>query len=152
MFVYAGGTESILLAIKAARDYMAESRGITCPEMVVGPSAHAAYWKAAEYFNIKLVQAPLGKDFRWGCWYFCYESCGTNCAHVTVLWLMVYVMMNQHQAGAGAVGQGLQAGLILVLYCYIMKGARVVVYFMIDQPQAGAGAPGQGLQVGGFSR
>ncbi|WIA20475.1 hypothetical protein OEZ85_004880 [Tetradesmus obliquus] len=59
-----GGTESILLAIKAARDYMAESRGITCPEMVVGPSAHAAYWKAAEYFNIKLVQAPLGKDFR----------------------------------------------------------------------------------------
>jgi sphinganine-1-phosphate aldolase len=60
-----GGTESILLAIKAARDFMAASRGITRAEMVVGPSAHAAYWKAAEYFNIKLVQAPLGQDFRW---------------------------------------------------------------------------------------
>jgi hypothetical protein len=68
--VTAGGTESILLAIKAARDHMAEQRGITAPELVVGPSAHAAYWKAAEYFNIKLVQAPLGQDFRYGVWHF----------------------------------------------------------------------------------
>lgn len=60
----AGGTESILLAVKASRDYMVEQRGITHPEMVVGPSAHAAYWKASEYFNIKLVIAPLGKDLR----------------------------------------------------------------------------------------
>lgn len=60
----AGGTESILLAVKAARDCMAAKRGVTRPEMVVGPSAHAAYWKAAEYFNIRLVQAPLGPDFR----------------------------------------------------------------------------------------
>jgi sphinganine-1-phosphate aldolase len=60
-----GGTESILLAVKASRDYMVAHRGITAPEMVVGPSAHAAYWKAAEYFNIKLVIAPLGKDLRW---------------------------------------------------------------------------------------
>lgn len=60
-----GGTESILLAVKASRDYMVAARGITAPEMVVGPSAHAAYWKAAEYFNIKLVIAPLGKDLRW---------------------------------------------------------------------------------------
>jgi sphinganine-1-phosphate aldolase len=59
-----GGTESILLAVKASRDYMVERRGIRQPEMVVGPSAHAAYWKAAEYFNIKLVIAPLGKDLR----------------------------------------------------------------------------------------
>lgn len=60
----AGGTESILLAVKASRDYTVAKRGITTPEMVVGPSAHAAYWKAAEYFNIKLVIAPLGKDLR----------------------------------------------------------------------------------------
>jgi hypothetical protein len=50
--------------VKAARDYMVARRGITAPEMVVGPSAHAAYWKAAEYFNIKLVIAPLGRDLR----------------------------------------------------------------------------------------
>lgn len=59
-----GGTESILLAVKASRDFMVQHKGITAPEMVVGPSAHAAYWKAAEYFNIKLVIAPLGKDLR----------------------------------------------------------------------------------------
>lgn len=59
-----GGTESILLAVKASRDYMVARRGITAPEMVIGPSAHAAYFKAAEYFNIKLVMAPLGKDLR----------------------------------------------------------------------------------------
>ncbi|KAF6262831.1 PLP-dependent transferase [Scenedesmus sp. NREL 46B-D3] len=59
-----GGTESILLAVKAARDGMAASRGITRPELVVGPSAHAAYWKAAEYFNMRLVQAPLAQDLR----------------------------------------------------------------------------------------
>eukprot|EP00879_Flechtneria_rotunda_P016083 GHRR01016824.1.p1 GENE.GHRR01016824.1~~GHRR01016824.1.p1 ORF type:complete len:524 (+),score=169.46 GHRR01016824.1:2119-3690(+) len=59
-----GGTESILLAVKAARDYMADIRGITAPEMVIGLSAHAAYYKAAEYFNVKLVKAPLGPDYR----------------------------------------------------------------------------------------
>lgn len=40
-----GGTESILLAVKAARDWCAAQRGVLEPEMVVGPSAHAAYWK-----------------------------------------------------------------------------------------------------------
>jgi glutamate/tyrosine decarboxylase-like PLP-dependent enzyme len=59
-----GGTESILLAVKASRDYMAATRGITDPELVIGVSAHAAYYKAAEYFNIKLVKAPLGPDYR----------------------------------------------------------------------------------------
>lgn len=53
-----------MLAVKAARDHMATHKGIRHPEMLVGPSAHAAYWKAAEYFNIKLVQAPLGPDYR----------------------------------------------------------------------------------------
>jgi hypothetical protein len=76
-FCSTGGTESILLAIKAARDFMAASRGITRPEMVVGPSAHAAYWKAAEYFNIKLVQAPLGQDFR--CGTVSCKSCIVSC-------------------------------------------------------------------------
>lgn len=42
-----GGTESILTAVKASRDYMAASRGITEPEMVVAVSAHAAFIKAA---------------------------------------------------------------------------------------------------------
>lgn len=59
-----GGTESILLAIKAARDHARAHRGVSRPEMVVANSAHAAYWKAAEYFNIRLVILPVGKDYR----------------------------------------------------------------------------------------
>jgi len=50
-----GGTESILSAVKASRDYMRAKRGIKHPEMVVGQSAHAAFFKAAEYFKVKLV-------------------------------------------------------------------------------------------------
>lgn len=51
-----GGTESILTAVKASRDHMKFSRGIRHPEMIIGASAHAAFYKAAEYFNIKLVR------------------------------------------------------------------------------------------------
>ncbi len=50
-----GGTESILTAVKTSRDYMRAKRGIRHPEMVVGQSAHAAFFKAAEYFKVKLV-------------------------------------------------------------------------------------------------
>lgn len=59
-----GGTESILSAVKAARDYMAATRGVRRPEMVVAVSAHAAFVKAAEYFGIRLVRLPVGADHR----------------------------------------------------------------------------------------
>ena len=49
------GTESILTAVKTSRDYMRARKGIRHPEMVVGQSAHAAFFKAAEYFKVKLV-------------------------------------------------------------------------------------------------
>ena len=51
-----GGTESILTAVKASRDYMRATRGIRNPEMIIASSAHAAFYKAAEYFKIKLVR------------------------------------------------------------------------------------------------
>ena len=59
-----GGTESILTAVKAARDYMAATRGITQPEMIIAVSAHAAFIKAAEYFKITAVKLPVGADYR----------------------------------------------------------------------------------------
>eukprot|EP00891_Asterochloris_glomerata_P007131 jgi/Astpho2/7131/Aster-08310 len=59
-----GGSESILSAVKASRDYMRTVKGIRQPEMVIGDSAHAAFFKAAEYFKIRLVKIPVGKDFR----------------------------------------------------------------------------------------
>jgi len=54
-----GGTESILSAVKASRDYMKATRGIWEPEMIMANSAHAAFFKAAEFFRIKLVQVSM---------------------------------------------------------------------------------------------
>ncbi|XP_052880904.1 sphingosine-1-phosphate lyase isoform X2 [Gossypium arboreum] len=59
-----GGTESILLAVKTSRDYMKAKKGITRPEMIIAESAHSAYDKAAQYFNIKLRRVPVNKEFK----------------------------------------------------------------------------------------
>ncbi|XP_022733549.1 sphingosine-1-phosphate lyase-like isoform X2 [Durio zibethinus] len=59
-----GGTESILLAVKTSRDYMKMKKGITSPEMIIAESAHSAYDKAAQYFNIKLRRVPVNKEFQ----------------------------------------------------------------------------------------
>jgi len=51
-----GGTESILLAMKTARDYMRHHRPeITEPEIVIPRTAHPSFHKACAYFNIKPV-------------------------------------------------------------------------------------------------
>jgi glutamate/tyrosine decarboxylase-like PLP-dependent enzyme len=62
--VSSGGTESILLAMKAYRDQARAEWGIRCPEMVVPSSAHAAFDKAAEYFGIKIIRVPVAADYR----------------------------------------------------------------------------------------
>jgi sphinganine-1-phosphate aldolase len=55
-----GGTESIILAVKAARDYFRERRPeIEEPEMVLPASAHAAFHKAGHYLKVKVVQVPV---------------------------------------------------------------------------------------------
>jgi sphinganine-1-phosphate aldolase len=64
--VTSGGTESILLAMKAYRDRArarARSR-VTRPEVVAPTTAHVAFDKAAQYFGIRLVRVPVGPDFR----------------------------------------------------------------------------------------
>lgn len=62
-FMTTGGTESILLAVKAARGRGRE-RGVTAPEMVLPTTAHAAFEKGAEYFGVRSVRVPVGDDFR----------------------------------------------------------------------------------------
>jgi glutamate/tyrosine decarboxylase-like PLP-dependent enzyme len=62
-FMTTGGTESILLAVKAARG-RGQQRGITQPEMVLPTSAHAAFEKGAEYFGVKSVRVPVRADYR----------------------------------------------------------------------------------------
>ncbi len=60
-----GGTESCLLAVKTYRDLARAKRPwIRHPEMIVPDSIHVAFEKAAEYFGVKAVHAPLGPDFR----------------------------------------------------------------------------------------
>jgi sphinganine-1-phosphate aldolase len=63
-FMTSGGTESILCAVKAARERGREERGIVDPEMVVPASAHAAFHKAAHYFGIRLHKVPVRDDWR----------------------------------------------------------------------------------------
>lgn len=62
--VTSGGTESILLAMKTYRDWGRKERGIKKPEMVVPVTAHAAFEKAGQYFNIKVVKIPVDKDYK----------------------------------------------------------------------------------------
>jgi glutamate/tyrosine decarboxylase-like PLP-dependent enzyme len=60
-----GGSESILMAIKTYRDEARDKKPhIAQPEAVVPISAHAAFEKAAHYFGVKLVHAPLGQDYK----------------------------------------------------------------------------------------
>jgi glutamate/tyrosine decarboxylase-like PLP-dependent enzyme len=61
--VTSGGTESCLLAVKTYRD-MARERGVTKPEMVLPITAHVAWFKAAEYFTVKVRLLPLDKELR----------------------------------------------------------------------------------------
>lgn len=63
-FLTSGGTESILMAVKAARERGRAERGIAEPEMVVPVSAHAAFHKAAHYFGITVRRVPVLDDWR----------------------------------------------------------------------------------------
>ena len=62
--VSSGGTESILLAMKAYRDHARELRGIAEPEIVAPVTAHAAFDKAARFFDMRLVRVPVDESFR----------------------------------------------------------------------------------------
>jgi sphinganine-1-phosphate aldolase len=60
-----GGTESLLMAVKTARDWSREHKPqATEPEMVLPASAHPAFDKAAHYFGVKAVRVPVRKDLR----------------------------------------------------------------------------------------
>ncbi len=61
-FTY-GGTESIMLAVKAARNaYAAKAGKSSTPEIVLPYTAHPAFLKAAEYLGLKVVQTSVHPD------------------------------------------------------------------------------------------
>ncbi len=50
-----GGTESCMMAVKTARDWARKEKKIAEPEIVLPVTAHAAFFKAAHYFDVKAV-------------------------------------------------------------------------------------------------
>jgi len=55
-----GGTESIMMAVKAGRDYARDKKpGIKEPELVMLRSAHPAFNKAAHFLGLKTVIVPV---------------------------------------------------------------------------------------------
>lgn len=54
-----GGTESIMMACKAYRDFGRYERGIKKGVIIVPRTAHPAFDKAASYFGVKIVHIDL---------------------------------------------------------------------------------------------
>lgn len=56
-----GGTESIMMACLAMREWGRQERGITKAEIVAPTSAHVAFDKAAHYFGMVIRRVPIDK-------------------------------------------------------------------------------------------
>ena len=63
-FMTSGGTESILMAVKAARERLQSERSIERGEIVIADTGHAAFHKGALYFGLDAVIVPVGPDYR----------------------------------------------------------------------------------------
>ena len=63
-FFTSGGTESILMALKAARDQFRTESSITNPNVILPTSAHAAFDKAAAYFGVELRRVDVLPNWR----------------------------------------------------------------------------------------
>jgi sphinganine-1-phosphate aldolase len=60
-----GGTESIFLAVKSARDWARVTRPATeRPQIVVPQTAHPAFNKAADWLGLEVKRVPVDRDFR----------------------------------------------------------------------------------------
>jgi len=63
--VTSGGTESILMAVKAVRDRAREHKPhIRTPEMIIPTTAHPAWDKAGHLLDVHVIHIPVGEDFR----------------------------------------------------------------------------------------
>jgi len=63
-FMTSGGTESILLAVKGARERGRREKGITTPNVVLPTSAHAAFEKACYYFGLESRRIAVDTEWR----------------------------------------------------------------------------------------
>lgn len=62
--VSSGGTESILLAMKAYRDHAVPRARFARPRVVAPASAHPAFDKAAQLLGLDVTRVPVGPDYR----------------------------------------------------------------------------------------
>ena len=63
--VTTGGTESIILAMKCARDWAREARpSVKEPEVVCPRTAHPAFNKGAELLGLRVIRVPEDADYR----------------------------------------------------------------------------------------
>jgi len=62
-FVTSGGTESLLLAVKAARERGLAERGVRSPNVVLPTTAHAAFEKACHYFGVESRRVAVRGDW-----------------------------------------------------------------------------------------
>ena len=60
--VTSGGTESILTAVRAHVELFGKQRGIACPEIICGSTAHCALNKACEVLNVRLLCIDCDDD------------------------------------------------------------------------------------------
>jgi glutamate/tyrosine decarboxylase-like PLP-dependent enzyme len=64
-FMTSGGTESLVLAVRSARKRAErEGRNLKQMNMVLPSSAHAAFEKGADYFEVESRRVPVGADWR----------------------------------------------------------------------------------------
>lgn len=54
-----GGTESLIMACKAYRDYGREINGIYRPNIVMPRTAHSGFDKAAQYLNMHIQYVDI---------------------------------------------------------------------------------------------
>jgi len=57
--ITSGGTESILTAMRCARDQARAERGVTQPELLMPVTAHAAFSKACQYYGMTPIRVPV---------------------------------------------------------------------------------------------
>jgi glutamate/tyrosine decarboxylase-like PLP-dependent enzyme len=63
-FMTTGGTESLLMAVKAARERGRAERGVARPNIVLPASAHAAFEKGCHYFGLESRRVAVRSDWR----------------------------------------------------------------------------------------
>ncbi|MCB0955375.1 MAG: aspartate aminotransferase family protein [Ilumatobacter sp.] len=63
-FLTTGGTESLLMAVKAARQRGRRERNVERPNIVLPASAHAAFEKGCYYFGLESRRVPVRDDWR----------------------------------------------------------------------------------------